>query len=81
MKARRAATLAIIAWSVLMVGWTATYLGGVGSCVTETGWQLAVCEAGRSIGIEFGFPLILAVWFLGTAAIGLVWLRGRSAHR
>ena len=75
----RMATWALVAWNVLMVGWTATFLVGVGDCLGETGWQLTVCEAGRSIGTEIGFPFILAVWLIGGAALGLVWLRGRSA--
>jgi hypothetical protein len=57
-----------VAWSALMLGWTATYLGGIGTCL-ETGWQLTVCEAGRFIGTEIGFPFIVAVSLLGFAAI------------
>jgi hypothetical protein len=76
---QRIATLGFVVWSVLMVGWTATYLGGIGDCARESGWSLAVCEAGRSIGTEIGFPFILGVWIIGAAALALIWLRGRPA--
>lgn len=76
---RRIAILGLIVWNVLMIGWTATYLGGIGDCLSESGWQRTVCETGRSIGLEIGFPFILGVWFIGLAAIGLIWLRRRPA--
>jgi len=72
------ATWALVIWNVLMVAWTATYLAGVGDCA-ETGWQLTVCEAGRAVGTEIGFPFILVVWAIGFAVLGLIWLRGRPA--
>lgn len=76
---QKIATLGFVVWNVLMIGWTATFIGGVGNCVHEAGWSLAVCEAGRTIGIEIGFPFILAVWIVGAAALAMVWLRGRTA--
>jgi hypothetical protein len=76
---QRMATLGLVVWNVLMVGWTATYLGGIGDCAHESGWSLTVCETGRSIGIEIGFPFILVVWIVGLAAFAAIWLRGRPA--
>lgn len=79
MRGWRMATWALVAWNALMIGWMATLLRGIGDCIGETGWQLTVCETGRSIGTGIGFPFILVVWLLGVAVIGSVWLRGRTA--
>jgi len=79
MREWRVATWVLVAWNILMVGWTATFIGGIGDCAGESGWQLTVCETGRSIGTEIGLPFILGVWLIGFAALGLVWLRGRPA--
>lgn len=76
---QRMATLGFVVWNVVMIGWTATFLGGVGDCLHEAGWSLTVCEAGRSIGIEIGFPFILGVWLVGSAALAVIWFRGRPA--
>ena len=76
---QRMPTLGLIVWNVVMIGWTATFLGGVGDCAHEIGWSLTVCEAGRSIGTEIGFPFILGVWIVGTAALALIWLRRQPA--
>jgi hypothetical protein len=72
-------TWVLVAWNVLMIGWTATYLRGVGDCSIESGWQLTVCETGRAIGTQVGFPFILVVWIVGFAVLGMIWQRGRSA--
>ena len=75
----RKATWALVIWNVLALLWAASYLDGIGDCTAEAGNGLLVCEAGRAIGIELGFPLIVGVWAFGILAFGLVWLLTRPA--
>ncbi len=78
MRRWRVATWALVVWNLLMIGWTATYLRGIGDCSVESGWQLSVCEAGRAIGTGIGAPFIAIVWIVGLAILGLIWWRGRQ---
>ncbi len=76
----RKATWALAIWNVLGALWTASYFNGIGDCTAETGNGLVVCEAGRAIGLELGFPLIVSVWAIGFLVFGLIWLLTRRAR-
>ena len=75
----RGATWALVIWNVSALLWAVSYLDGIGDCAAETGNGLVVCEAGRAIGIELGFPLIVGVWAFGILVFGLIWLLTRRA--
>jgi hypothetical protein len=76
----RKATWAFAIWNLLGVLWTVSYLNGIGDCSAETGNGLVVCQAGRAIGIELGFPLIVSVWAIGLLVFGLIWLLTRRTN-
>ena len=75
----RKATWALVIWNVAALLWAISYLDGIGDCTAESGNGLVVCQAGRAIGIEFGFPLILGVWVVGILIFGSIWLLTRRA--
>lgn len=77
----RRTTWALVIWNVLMLLWTASYVGGIGNCTDETGWALTVCETGRAIGTSMGAPVIGIVWLVGLIVLGLIWLISRPGVR
>jgi hypothetical protein len=63
-----------------MIAWLARVLSGLDdfSCARETaGFGLAACQAGATIGQNFGVPLVGVIWFLGAVLIGLIWFASR----
>jgi hypothetical protein len=76
----RKATWALAIWNVLMIAWLARVLSGLDdfSCARETaGFGLAACQAGATIGQNFGVPLVGVIWFVGLVGFALIWFVSR----
>ena len=82
----RKSTWALAIWNVLMLAWLARVLSGLDdfSCARETGgFGLAACQAGATIGQNFGVALVGVIWLVGLVGLGVIWLasRPRSTSR
>lgn len=75
----RKATWALALWNVAMILWAATAMDGIGNatCAGESGAARTVCEVGLNLGLTYGLSLVVVVWSIGVAALGLVWLMSR----
>jgi hypothetical protein len=72
----------IVVINVLFLIWIIAGVASTGdSCAGLTGPELEACEAGTAVGASIGVGIILFLWFLVDAILGILWLVTRSKGR
>lgn len=73
MRSWRKMTWAIIAWTVLIGAWLASYAGAVGDIETNS----AAERTGVAIGAGIGTTFIFMIWFIGFVVLAIIWFMTR----
>jgi hypothetical protein len=76
----RLSTWLLIIWTVLMIVWLVSGVGG-SNCSNQTGTYQHAKQTGCEAGTAIGATLIVVIWFLGYIPLGLFWFIGRGRSR